>query len=872
MAEPRFLHEFKDIYQEYLTRTRSLIVDGYWHIKENRLKFKLKAEDFTHIQNATEGVLNALDILIAQSEGYRDKPGVQPYIEQVLSTINIHLDRIKKYYPKNEPKGFKTKENQREEGKFQLQVFKGEHKIRNILKNLNIHNSMDNLEIKFFDNMIATLPMKDILCSRDNKIAAKCESLNIDWDLIIDSKMFINMPKRDIPDYNEEKHFWDQEEETLQFYVSEWNKIKKGINIDGYEMTPSMYFHLNYFKTPIKNLGNRITNPPLRDNEWYFDEIKKYAKKKALELKSAAIVLYGSRRWSKTTAEVSHIHHGILVYSTENGTMTSTNETDLNSLIDKLKKSQDNIHPAFKLNILSGKDFKKEVLYGLKSSSGRISYEHFTLGVTNTDGGSQKGGQKTAGGNPKVYVADEIGKDKFLKSHRAAVPSFESDDGWVCQPLYTGTAGEEDLSKDAETVLRDPEGNDFLKMKWDILEYGIPKEHISWQRRTFGWFLPAQMAIKTGHRKIKTNLAEFLNIESEELSKIVFNKTDWKHNLEVIKKRRASLKGDDLQQEIVFRPIDPEECFMSAKKNPYQAQGIKRHKEKLQAAGDKVVGLARKIGLERNKDNSNKIEMFLDTTREVNEYPHDGSFIDCPFLLYDDFPEIRPHDPFRFVAGLDDYKQDESNPSKQGSIGSFYIFDRLKRKIVLGLATRPDPHTDFHKQMHMALDAWNAKCFPENEDMDFKKYLDRLSFSSPAMYLYNGFDASDDFSKFQNGKRQFGWRPDKNTVPIVRGYSIDYTKDNVDYYDNNGNITHTVSGYERIDDIQLLEEMVKYKPDGNFDRLAAFGSCLAIDYYLTCKYITPQSSTTRTEEDRQEQLKPQKSKFFTNKRRSPFTR
>jgi hypothetical protein len=872
MAEPRFLHEYKDIYQEYLTRTRALIVDGYWQLKENRLKFKTKAEDFTHIQNATEGILDALGILIDQAEGYRDKPGVQPYIEQVLSTINIHLDRTKKYYPKNEPKGFKTKTDQREEGKFQLQVFKGEHKIKSKLKDLNINNNMEGIEIEFFDNAVASLPMKDILYERNHTIRAKIESLEIDWELVMDNGLYINMAKKDIPDYNPEKHFWDQETESLQFWVSEYNKIKNGITIDGYFMSSWTYFHLNYFKTPIKNRGNKILNPDYRDNEFYVDSVKTYAEKKAKELLPAAIIFYGSRRFSKTTAESSYLHQGLLKFPTQSGNIASSNADDLASIIDKLKKSLDNIEPAFKMNIYSGKTWDKNVFFGVKSKSGREVYEHFVFNVKNIDGGSKSGSQKKAGGNPIVSVDDEIGKSSFIAAHNAAVPAFESDDGWVCQPWYTGTSGEEDLSKDAELVLRNPTEYDFLEGDWDILEFGVPKEYITWTRRKFGWFLPAQMSLKTGFKKIETNLADFLGIKSEELSKVKFYKTDWKHNTETILKRRSELTGVQLQQETVFRPIDPEECFMSAKKNPYPAQGIKRHKEKLQAEGDKIIGLARKIGLERDKENSNKIGMFLDTEREVNEYPHNGSFIDCPFLLYDDFPETRPHDPFRFVAGLDDYKQDESNPSKKGSIGAFYIFDRLKRKIVLGLASRPDPHTDFHKQMHMALDAWNAKCFPENEDMDFKKYLDRLSFSSPAMYLYNGFDASDDFSKFQNGKRQFGWRPDKNTVPIVRGYSVDFTKDNVDYYDNNGNITHTISGFEKIDDVQLLEEMVKYKPDGNSDRLAAFGSCLAIDYYLTCKYITPQSSTTRTEENIQEQFKPQRTKFFTNKRRSPFTK
>ena len=359
------------------------------------------------------------------------------------------------------------------------------------------------------------------------------------------------------------------------------------------------------------------------------------------------------------------------------------------------------------------------------------------------------------------------------------------------------------------------------------------------------------------------------------MSKITIEVTDWEHNTKVCKDKRKSLRNDktQLQKEVVYYPLDPEECFMSAKKNPFPGQSIKRHKTKLQSEGDKVFGTARRITLHRNTNNSNKIEMELNTSKEVNEYPHNGSFTDCPFLLYDDFPEERPTDPYRFVAGLDDYKQDESDETKKGSIGAFYIFDRLKRKIVLALANRPDPHTDFHKQMHMALDAWNCQCFMENADMDFKKYLDRLTAVTPDMYLYKGFDAYDDFSKFQNGTRKFGWRPDKNTVPIVRGYCVDYATDNIDYEDDEGNVTHTVSGFERIEDIQLLEEMIKYKPDGNFDRLVAFGSCLAIDYYLTCKYITPQSQSINKEEEDDRPKRPQtRNKFFTNKRRSPFSK
>ena len=862
---PRFLEEYKDIYYDAYKRTHSLIVDGYWHLKANRTRFKTKFEDFTHIQNATEAGLEFLEILINAAEGQREKPGVQPLINEILDTINIHLNRIKKYYPNNDPKSFKTKEHKREEGKFQQTVFKGELKITSKLKELNIDNNMDSFEIHFFNDEIATLPMKDVLCNLIPEVAAKVESLNIDWDLIMDNGMYINMPKRDIPDYNSKKHFWDQEEDVLQFYVSEWNKIKNGVTIDGYYIHGWLYDHLNYFKTPIGNQGDEILNPPLRDNEWYWHEILKDAEEKARNLEDAGVFIFGTRRFSKSTCEASMVYYKLKTNPAKNGTLTATNSEDLASITDKINIALEYCHPAFYINTTT-KDWTKIVKLGLKTKGGR-ELKLFYLNIINTDSGSKRGGQKTAGGAPVVFVMDEAGKEDFLKSYNAAIPSFETASGWKCTPFYVGTGGETDLSAEAEKVLSDPKVYRFIEMDWDLLEWQIPKEAITWTRRKFGWFIPAQMGYKKGFKRIERSFADFLQIESEELSKITILQTDWINNTEVCKKDRERVKTDkvQLQQEIVFYPLDPEECFMSAKQNPYPASGIKRHKEKLQSEGDKVYGTARKIGLKRSDDDFNKVEMFIDTEREVSEYPHNGSFTDCPFLLYDDFPEERPTDPFRFVAGLDDYKQDESEGD---SIGAFYIFDRLKRKIVLGLANRPDPHTNFHRQMHMALDAWNCKCFMENEDMDFKKYLDRVS--EPAMYLYTGFDAYDDFSKFQNGKRKFGWRPDKNTVPIVRGYSVDYTRDDVDYYDNNDNVTHTVAGYERVEDIQLLEEMIKYKPDGNFDRLVAFGSCLAIDYYLTCKYITPKSFSGKKEEDNRSSFKPQRTKFFTRTRRGYF--
>lgn len=861
---PRALENYKYTWDDHIKRTRSQIVDGYWYEKQYRKDFVEKDRDFKHSQKRAEDLVEALSVLLGEVDGYRNKPGVQPYINYVVDAIKMHVDRIVKYGDKYDIKSHQSKEDQRKEGDFQRELFLGRRKIQDKLNELNLDNNMEHVSVTFHSEKIAAIPMKSPIEIQNYEIKAKIESLTLDWDYVKDNEMFYNYEKKDVPDWIDGKHFFDQEKETLQFYISEFNKFRKGLDIDGYFMHPWLYWHLNYFMTPVPITNDdgtkeeKIMLPPLRDNEWYFAEILKRVEKRG----DCGVLIYGSRRFAKSSIIASYLMWKATISPNGNITVTGGNAQDLGDLTDKMETAMKAIHPAFKIET-NKEDWTKEVEFGLKSKTNR-KIKLCDARIINLDSGSSGGSQKTAGGAPVAFVIEEIGKFSWREAFDSAIPSFETLDGWKTIPLLIGTGNKEDMSTDAEKVLSNPEQNDLMEIDWDLLEWQIPKEAITWTRRPFGWFVPAQMGYKTGYKRIKRKMSDFLQIESKDLDKIDILQTDWVNNTQICRDRRKKLQSDKekLQKEIVFYPLDPEECFMSAKNNPFPAQKIKAHKERLQSEGDEVYGTARRIELSRKNDNSVGFRL---SNKEVNIYPHDGKFTDCPFLLFDDFPEKPPYDPHRFVAGHDDYKQEQSEGD---SIGAFYIFDRLKRKIVLSLANRPDPHGEMHKQIHMALDAYNCKSFMENEDMDFKKYLDRVT--DPSLYLYKGFDAYGDFSKFSNGTRKFGWKPDKNTVPQVRGYAIDYTKEDLEQKSEGQ--SDMVYGYERIEDIQLLEEMVKFKEGGNFDRLVAFGSCLAIDYYLTSNYITPQSgSQSIRKEEEQESQKPSRNKFFTKTRRNVYS-
>lgn len=104
---------------------------------------------------------------------------------------------------------------------------------------------------------------------------------------------YINI--KDKPKWDSKKQYFEQSLEAIDFYQNEFDKIVNGVTIDGVFIHPWLYFHTNFFKTPIP-VGKEepIMCPPMRDNEWYMAEMYQ----KAEEAKKN-LFLFGSRRWSK---------------------------------------------------------------------------------------------------------------------------------------------------------------------------------------------------------------------------------------------------------------------------------------------------------------------------------------------------------------------------------------------------------------------------------------------------------------------------------------------------------------------------------------------------------------------------------------------
>jgi hypothetical protein len=900
-----YIDSFIKSHKEYFKRNRKVIESNYWNDnkkyeigmqsfseqalslqeidpsnKEKELKNlekeirsfnetskKTKEALFKQENELTTSILGRLSVFILESDSDRGLEKRQEFINETVEIIDLHIKKCDEYLKYNMDVLTQEADTEEEveyksyEIVFQDSVFNEKIKIQEKLSKLNINNELDSANVKFFNDKKASLLMREPLALIREDIKELIDRVPVDWSLRTSKEMFINMKPRDIPKWNSNKHFFDQDPVAMQFWSEELNKIKYGVNINGYNMHPWLYFHLNFFRTPIIQLDGSEPNtqPDLRDNEWFFAEnLMMSINTENPNFYSKALLMYGTRRFGKSVMLASLAHWRTITKFNSFGSVIGGSSSDINALTSKIKTSMTYIDKPFQIDILKQEWDNGETTFGIKEdASNPIIFS--TLIVQNLESGAKSKTQKTAGLAPSVSIYDEIGKYAFLKPYLAALPSFKTPYGFKCITVLAGTGGEADLSKDAIDVLSNPEAYDLLPMNWDLLENRIDPDQITWKRRKFATFFPGQMAYEVGFIKQKKAFSRFLNLDdADELDKIMIHTTDWENNTKLLKnvveeaKKIGGSKGQLLeQQKRVQYPLDPEDCFMSSEDNPFPALEAKRHRDYLLESGE----AGKKVTI--MQDSNGRIFYELNN-KPLAEYPHPGGFVDAPIVLYEELPGEKPV-PYLYVGGFDDYKQEESGTD---SVGSFHIYkvnigmDKWCGRIVASVATRPDPHNKLYRQIFLLMQAFNAKTFMENADMGFKEYLDRKR--STDLWLVESMDFKSDMTQKSNGKRRYGWAPTPENKKFLFGLVKNYAKQEFIVQDEEGN-DKTILGVQMINDIGLLDEMISFKKENNVDRITSFMTCLGYEFYLFNNYMLPTATSRRKNIDDQQKKKPERS-------------
>lgn len=615
--------------------------------------------------------------------------------------------------------------------------------------------------------------------------------LNVGYD-----EWFINQKR--LPDRQSVEHdaFYDFHKELCL----------NGFMMNGIFINPFLYWHLNIWHTEVDYVDDRgrisqkYANPLLRDNEWLVtNEIQRAHDERA------GLVILGIRRFAKSVIEASYIGWGATFDENSQNVIAGLNAPDIKLVTDKLDKGLNFIPAAWRWQRVED-DWKKQVTLGIKTRAGeRIPFSQIL--IRNLDEGNNE--EAIAGTKPRKLIIDEIGKGSFLRGLQAAIPGFTTPYGWGCSPILTGTGGDMKRFLDAKSLMFDVASYNFLTYKNEDDE-----------KRIHGLFISNKYRMEA---KEESSLGMYLdqpaNSPLHKVAMLVSNeelaKTQLHDNLERLKKGTDRLL---YLKEKMYYPEKVDDIFLNENTNIFDVDLAKRQKTRLlmqERTGVPVVLI---------HDGDKIIHEFTDKM-PINNFPlkHSDNK-DAPVIIYE-FPMKDP--PYGlYVAGVDPYRQGQAQYSQ--SLGSVYIYKRMhsildekyQDMFVASYCARPDRKETWEEQARYLIKYYNARTLCENDDISFIEYMKA---KGDAHYLEKQPDWLKEIVPNTTVNRDYGiHRSAQKIIDYLHTCLKKYSEEVVfKETDEHGNTTREVLGMSRIFDPMLLEEMIQYNDQDNFDRIVA---------------------------------------------------
>jgi hypothetical protein len=604
---------------------------------------------------------------------------------------------------------------------------------------------------------------------------------------------YINQKRIPDKDSSEHKSFFNFHKELCL----------NGAMMNGVYINPFLYWHLNIWHTEVDvidergRISQKYANPLLRDNEWIVtNEIDKSQQEKK------GLVILGIRRFAKSVLEASYIGWGATFDENSQNIIAGLNAPDIKLITDKLDKGLNFLPEAWRWQRIED-NWKNQVTLGIKTKSGeRIPYSQIL--IRNLDEGNNE--EAIAGTKPRKLIIDEIGKGNFLRGFQAAVPGFTTPFGWGCSPILTGTGGDMKKFMDAKSLMFDVDNFNFLT-------YNNEKD----DKRIHGLFISYKYRMEA---KEPSTLGDYLNNPAlKEIPMLVSNEEKalniTNSNLEKLKKagdRIAYLK------EKMYYPIEVDDIFLNEDTNIFDIEAAKRQKFRLmqqERTGVPVILF----------NDGDKIAHQFTDKQPITNFPLKNSDLkDAPVVIYE-FPVESP--PYGlYVAGVDPYRQGKSAYSS--SLGSVYIYKRMhdltgekyQDMFVASYCARPDKKETWEEQARLLIKYYNARTLCENDDISFIEYMKS---KGDAHYLEKQPQWLMEVVPNTTVKREYGvHRSAQKVIDYLHNCLKKYMEEVVyKETDENGNVTKEVTGVSKIFDPVLLEEIIQYNDQGNFDRIVA---------------------------------------------------
>jgi hypothetical protein len=607
---------------------------------------------------------------------------------------------------------------------------------------------------------------------------------------------FINQPR--IPDKESEEH--------KAFFNFHKDLCLNGAMMGGVYINPFLYWHLNFWNTEVDiidergRISQKYSNPLLRDNEWIItNEIDRAQNEKK------GLVILGIRRLAKSVIESSYVAWGATFDENSQNIISGLNAPDIKLITDKIDKGLNFLPEAWRWQRIED-NWKNQVTLGIKTKSGeRIPFSQIL--IRNLDEGNNE--EAIAGTKPRKLIIDEIGKGSFLRGFQAAVPGFTTPFGWGCSPILTGTGGDMKRFMDAKSLMFDVDNFNFLT-------YNNEKD----THRVHGLFISNKYRMEA---KEESTLGEFLQEPKEsDLYKIpmLVSNEEKANQITISNLERLKKAGDRIAylKEKMYYPLEVDDIFLNEDTNIFDIEAAKRQKTRLlnqERTGTPIILFfdGEKIGHD-----------FTDKMPITNFPLKNSDAKDAPVVIYE-FPVANP--PYGlYVAGVDPYRQGQSAYSS--SLGAVYVYKRMhditgekyQDMFVASYVARPDKKETWEEQARLLIKYYNARTLCENDDISFIEYMKA---KGDAHYLEKQPQWLMEIVPNTTVKREYGiHRSSQKIIDYLHNCLKKYTEEVIHVEkDEDGNLIREMIGVSKIFDPVLLEEIIQYNDQGNFDRIVA---------------------------------------------------
>ena len=323
--------------------------------------------------------------------------------------------------------------------------------------------------------------------------------------------------------------------------------------------------------------------------------------------------------------------------------------------------------------------------------------------------------------------------------------------------------------------------------------------------------------------KEDSSLGAFLNASpSSELHKVkmLVSNEEKANALTVSNLERLKKAGDRIAylKEKMYYPQEVDDIFLNEDTNIFDIESAKRQKSRL------LQQLRTGTPVVLYQDEGKILHEFTDKL-PISNFPLKNSDLkDAPVVIYE-FPIENP--PYGlYVAGVDPYRQGQSAYSS--SLGSVYVYKRMhsltdekyQDMFVASYCARPDKKETWEEQARMLIKYYNARTLCENDDISFIEYMKA---KGDAQYLEKQPQWLMEIVPNTTVKREYGiHRSSQKIIDYLHACLKKYMEESIlKEKDENGNVTREVFGVNKILDPVLLEEIIQYNDNGNFDRIIA---------------------------------------------------